>query len=64
MTSLGHSCDVTCIHDVTLDDVALSFHVKLTLSNQILRWRIVQFDRSDFREKSVGGDLVDDVITP
>ena len=64
MTSLGHSCDVIRLHDVTLDDVALSFHVKLTLSNQILGWRIVQFDRSDFCEKSVGGDLGNDVITP
>ena len=64
MTSLGHSCGVIRLHDVTLDDVALSFHVMLTLSNQILCWHIVQFDRSDFREKSVEGDLVGDVIIP
>ena len=64
MTSLGHYCDVTCIHDVTLDVVSLFSDVTLTLSSQIFGWRIVRFDRCDFHEKSVEHDLENDVITP
>ena len=47
-----------------MDVVPLFSDVELTVSIEMFGWRIVRFDRCDFHEKSAGGDLQKDVITP